>query len=111
MQGISLKTPRSRDDILAIEDFEKIILVDYYDPFSDLTFDTTLVKQVFCRGEQEVKFTQGENLERFSTPAKFIASVVAEFILGKLSGQNATDDDKWTLRLLYGEIVAKVLVK
>lgn len=96
-----------RDDILAMEDFEKIILVDYYDPFSDLTFDTKLVKQVFCSGDQEVKFIQAENLDRFFTPAKFIASVVAEFILRNLLPQNITDDDKWTLRLLYGKLIRR----
>lgn len=92
---------RFRDDI-HLDDFDEIILVDYEVSPVYMTFEDSLVKYVFCKREVELDFIPHPNMEHVFKPAESIATVVAHFIV-RNDPQNLTDDDKMSLKILYGE--------
>lgn len=90
-----------RDDI-HIDNFDMIIMVDYTNPHIYLAFDESLVKMVFTKTEEEYDFNPPADCERVYKAAVSIATVVADYIV-RHDPQNLTDDDKLSLKILYGE--------
>lgn len=90
-----------RDDIY-VENFDMIIMVDYTNPHIYEEFDETLVKMIFSITNEEPDFTPPADCQQVYHSADSIATVVADYIV-RNDPQNLTDDDKLSLKILYGK--------
>lgn len=85
-----------------MENYDSIIQMDYINPHSYEAFDEFTIKMVFTISEEELDFIPPPDCELIYKPAASIATAVAEYIL-QHDPQNLTDDDKLSLKLLYGK--------
>lgn len=81
-----------------------IIMVDYLVPHIYNDFDESLVKMVFTINEEEPDFIPPADCEQVYKGADSIATVVADYIV-RHDPQNLTDDDKLSLKILYGKVI------
>lgn len=79
-----------------------LILVDLVSRHIYEEFDGNLVKMIFTLTYDEPDFEPAADCEILHKPAVAISTVVADYIV-QHDPENLTDDDKLSLKILYGE--------
>lgn len=79
-----------------------MILVHYISPHIDEGLPGDVVKMVFMNTEEVLDFDPPDDMQRLYLDADSIATVVADYIV-RHDPENLTDDDKLSLKILYGK--------
>lgn len=79
-----------------------LIFVDLVSPHIYEEFDNSLVKMIFTLTYDDPDFEPPADCETVYKPAVAISTVVADYIV-QHDPENLTDDDKLSLKILYGE--------